>query len=67
MRGGFVYIMANRRNGTLYVGITSNLPRRAYEHREGLIDGFTKRYGLKRLVYYECSRTSAPPSSARRI
>ena len=40
-------------NGTLYVGVTSNLSRRIYEHRESLIDGFTKRYGLTRLVYYE--------------
>jgi len=49
----YVYIMTNRRDGTLYTGVTTNLPRRAYEHREGLIAGFTKRYGLKLLVYYE--------------
>jgi putative endonuclease len=49
----FVYMMTNRRNGVLYTGVTTNMPRRAYEHREGLIDGFTKRYGLKLLVYYE--------------
>jgi len=53
MKGGWVYIMTNRANGTLYVGVTSNLSRRAWEHREGLIDGFTKQYGLKLLVYYE--------------
>jgi putative endonuclease len=53
MAGGWVYFMTNRRNGILYVGVTSNLPRRAYEHREGLIEGFTKRYGLKMLVYCE--------------
>jgi putative endonuclease len=53
MRHGIIYIMTNRRNGTLYVGVTSNLPRRAYEHRQGLIDGFTKEHGLKILVYYE--------------
>ena len=53
MAGGWIYFMSNRRNGILYAGVTSNLPRRAYEHREGLIDGFTKRYGLKRLVYVE--------------
>ena len=53
MPGGFVYIMTNRRNGILYVGVTSNLPSRAYQHREGLVDGFTKRYGLKLMVYYE--------------
>jgi putative endonuclease len=46
-------MMANRRDGTLYVGVASDLPRRAYQHREGLIRGFTKRYGLKLLVYYE--------------
>jgi putative endonuclease len=51
--GGWVYIMANRRNGVLYVGVTSDLPGRAYQHREGLLAGFTKRYGLKMLVYYE--------------
>ena len=53
MRGGWVYFMTNRRDGILYVGVASNLPRRAYEHREGLIGGFTKRHGLKRLVYAE--------------
>ena len=52
-RGGFVYIMTNRANGILYVGVTNDLARRVFEHREGLIAGFTKRYGLKRLVYYE--------------
>jgi putative endonuclease len=53
MPGGWVYIMTNRPNGTLYVGVTSNLPRRAWQHREGVADGFTKRYALKRLVYAE--------------
>ena len=53
MSGGWVYIMSNRPNGTLYIGVTSNLARRAWEHRMGLIEGFTKRYGLKRLVYAE--------------
>ncbi|MBV8563837.1 MAG: GIY-YIG nuclease family protein [Methylobacteriaceae bacterium] len=53
MRGGWVYIMTNRPNGTLYIGVTNDIARRAYEHREGLIEGFTKRYGLKRLVYME--------------
>jgi putative endonuclease len=53
MAGGWVYFMTNKRNGTLYVGVTSVLPKRAYEHREGLVDGFTKQYGLTRLVYYE--------------
>jgi putative endonuclease len=53
MQGGWVYIMTNRPNGTLYVGVTSDLLRRAWEHREGVADGFAKRYGLKRLVYVE--------------
>jgi len=48
-----VYIMASGRNGTLYTGITSNLPKRVWEHREGLADGFTKEYGVKQLVWYE--------------
>jgi putative endonuclease len=51
--GGWVYFMTNKRDGTLYTGVTSNLPKRAYEHREGLVAGFTKRHGLKTLVYYE--------------
>src|SRR5689334_5800292 len=53
MNGGWVYIMTNRPSGTLYVGVTANLPRRAWEHREGVIKGFTKQYGLKRLVFAE--------------
>ena len=53
MRGGWVYIVTNRPNGTLYVGVTSDLPRRIWEHREGVADGFTKKYGLKRLVWAE--------------
>jgi putative endonuclease len=53
MAGGWIYFMTNRRNGILYAGVTSNLPRRVFEHREELVDGFTKRYGLKMLVYYE--------------
>ena len=53
MQGGWVYIMTNLPNGTLYLGVTGDLLRRTFEHREGMIDGFTKRYGLKRLVYFE--------------
>jgi len=48
-----VYILASRRNGTLYIGVTSNLPRRAWEHREGVVDGFTKEHGVKTLVWFE--------------
>ena len=53
MRGGWVYLMTNRRYGTLYVGVTSNLARRIWEHREGAVKGFTHRYGLKLLVWAE--------------
>jgi putative endonuclease len=53
MRGGWVYMVTNRREGTLYVGVTSDLARRAYEHRHGLVPGFTKRYNLKLLVFAE--------------
>ena len=49
----YVYIMASDRNGTIYIGVTSDLARRAYEHREGRSGGFTKRYGVKSLVHYE--------------
>ena len=52
-----VYIMANRRNGTLYTGVTSNLPQRAWQHREGVTDGFTDRYGCKSLVWFELAET----------
>ena len=48
-----VYILASRRNGTLYVGCTSNLPKRIWEHRSGIAPGFTARYGVHRLVYIE--------------
>ena len=51
-----VYMMASRRHGTLYIGVTSDLLRRVSQHREGVHDGFTKRYGVKRLVWIEwCS------------
>ncbi len=48
-----VYIMASKRNGTLYVGVTTNLPQRAWQHREGVADGFSKRYACKTLVWHE--------------
>jgi putative endonuclease len=53
MSGGWVYIMTNRPNGTLYTGVTGDIARRAWEHREGLAKGFTRRYDLKRLVLTE--------------
>jgi putative endonuclease len=53
MRQPAVYIMASKRNGTLYTGVTSDLVKRVWQHREGVGDGFTKRYGCKLLVWYE--------------
>ena len=53
MKAGCVYIMASGRNGTLYIGVTSDLPKRIYEHRTGAVPGFTRKYGCKILVWYE--------------
>jgi len=53
MHGGWVYIVTNQRNGTLYTGVTSDIARRAFEHREGVVDGFSKKYELKLLVFVE--------------
>ena len=57
MKQPCVYIVASKRHGTLYTGVTSDLPRRAYEHREGLVKGFTAKYGCKMLVWYEAHAT----------
>ena len=48
-----VYLLANRRQGTLYLGVTSNLVQRVWQHREGVADGFTRRYGVKMLMWFE--------------
>jgi putative endonuclease len=53
MKNPAVYIMANKRNGTIYTGVTSNLSRRAWEHREALVSGFTTHYGRTLLVWFE--------------
>ena len=53
MKQGYIYIMTNKKNGTLYIGVTSNLVQRVYQHKNHLVDGFTKRYALELLVYYE--------------
>lgn len=53
MKQPCVYILASQLNGTLYVGVTSDLVKRVYQHREGMVEGFTKRYGVKILVWFE--------------
>ena len=52
-KASYVYILASGLNGTLYIGVTSNLVKRVWEHREGAVDGFSKQYGVKDLVWYE--------------
>ena len=59
----FVYILASKRNGTLHVGVTSNLAGRTYEHKQDLRDGFTKKYGVHRVVWFE--EFGDPPSCAK--
>ena len=59
-KGGFVYIMASGRNDTLYLGVTSDLIQRVWQHREGLADGFTRKYGCKILVWYEIHEEMRP-------
>ena len=51
---GYVYILASRPKGTLYIGVTSNLINRVFQHRENAISGFTNQHGVKELVYFEC-------------
>jgi len=53
MNSYYVYILASKKNGTLYTGVTSDLIKRVYEHKEGITGGFTKKYNVKLLVYYE--------------
>ena len=57
MKQPCVYIMASKRRGTLYTGVTSNLPKRSFEHREGLVSGFSAKYGCKILIWYELHET----------
>ena len=57
MKQPCVYIVTNKRNGTLYTGVTSDLPKRALEHRQGLVKGFSSRYDCKMLVWYELHET----------
>lgn len=53
VKSGFVYIMASGRNGTIYVGVTSDLPQRIWQHREGIAESFTRQHGCKMLVWFE--------------
>ena len=53
MKSGFVYIMANRKNGTIYIGVTSDLIQRVFQHRDGMVAGFTKQHGCMLLVWFE--------------
>jgi putative endonuclease len=53
MKPGYVYIMASGKNGTIYIGVTSDLVKRVWEHRTGEVPGFTKKYGCNRLVWFE--------------
>ncbi|MBI5102951.1 MAG: GIY-YIG nuclease family protein [Nitrospirae bacterium] len=52
----YVYILASQKRGTLYIGVTSNLAKRIYEHKNDVVEGFTKKYGVHRLVYYEVAQ-----------
>jgi len=60
----YVYILASQRNGTLYIGITSNLIKRVWEHKNKFVDGFTKKYNINKLVYYE--QYSDPENAIKR-
>ena len=68
MKQPYVYILASRRNGTLYVGVTSDLIQRVWQHKNDLAEGFTKRYGVHRLVWYEeCGTMEAAISREKAI
>jgi putative endonuclease len=58
MKQFYVYILSNKRNGTLYTGVTSDLLKRVYEHKNDFVDGFSKRYGIHNLVWYETHETA---------
>ena len=58
MKNYYVYILASKRNGTLYTGVTSDLAKRVYEHKNGLVEGFTKKYGVHNLVWYEMYKSA---------
>jgi len=53
----YIYILTSKRNGTLYIGVTNNLVRRVWEHKNDVVEGFTKKYGVHQLVWYEAANT----------
>jgi len=55
VKGGYIYIITNKNNTTLYIGVTSNLVKRIWEHKNHVVEGFSNRYKLEKLVYYECA------------
>jgi len=68
MKQYYLYILASRKNGTLYTGVTNNLVRRVYEHKENLVPGFTKKYNVHKLVYYEqCTDIYSAIARGKRI
>ncbi len=68
MKNYYVYILASRRNGTLYTGITNNLTRRVYEHKNDFIKGFTEKYSVHKLVYYEqCENVESAIQREKRL
>ena len=64
---GYVYILFNKKNGTLYTGVTSNLVKRIYEHKNKLVDGFTKKYAVDKLGYYEIYESIKQGSRKKKI
>lgn len=62
----YIYVLASKRRGTLYIGVTSNLKKRIYEHKNGLVEGFTKQYRVQRLVYYEVAKDAVTALSRER-
>ena len=68
MKSGYVYILASKRNGTLYIGVTNNLKKRVYEHKNDFVDGFTKKYKVHSLVYYkQCNDIESAISEEKRL
>ena len=65
MKTFYVYILCNKRNGTIYTGVTSDLIKRIYEHKNSMTDGFTNKYDVHHLVWYENHKTAEEASAAR--